>query len=92
MMVLLRVGPYICAEWDFGGFPWWLGSSMVSKSDQALTWALCCCTTVVARWARSTPSQDLGAAAVLPGTLCTLLGSTGSSIIQWTTQAGCAAD
>jgi hypothetical protein len=23
MYVLLRPGPYICAEWDFGGFPWW---------------------------------------------------------------------
>jgi len=22
--VLLRVGPYICAEWEFGGLPWWL--------------------------------------------------------------------
>ena len=20
----LRPGPYICAEWEFGGFPWWL--------------------------------------------------------------------
>ena len=29
MVVLLRVGPYICAEWDFGGLPWWLGSSQV---------------------------------------------------------------
>ncbi|KAL3131686.1 hypothetical protein ABBQ38_007978 [Trebouxia sp. C0009 RCD-2024] len=29
MLVLLRVGPYICAEWDFGGLPWWLGSSQV---------------------------------------------------------------
>ena len=24
-----RLGPYICAEWDFGGFPWWLASSQV---------------------------------------------------------------
>jgi beta-galactosidase len=24
MYVLLRPGPYICAEWEFGGFPWWL--------------------------------------------------------------------
>jgi len=24
--VLLRPGPYICAEWDFGGLPWWLMS------------------------------------------------------------------
>lgn len=22
--VILRPGPYICAEWDFGGFPYWL--------------------------------------------------------------------
>ncbi|KAL0019729.1 hypothetical protein WJX77_006458 [Trebouxia sp. C0004] len=29
MVVLLRVGPYICAEWDFGGLPWWLGSSQI---------------------------------------------------------------
>ncbi|CAL8469886.1 g9428 [Coccomyxa elongata] len=27
--VLLRPGPYICGEWDFGGFPWWLASSKV---------------------------------------------------------------
>ncbi|KAL3366398.1 hypothetical protein AABB24_011195 [Solanum stoloniferum] len=24
LLVMLRVGPYICAEWDFGGFPAWL--------------------------------------------------------------------
>ncbi|KAL2516356.1 Beta-galactosidase 17 [Forsythia ovata] len=24
MLVMLRVGPYICGEWDFGGFPAWL--------------------------------------------------------------------
>ena len=24
LMVLLRPGPYICAEWEFGGFPAWL--------------------------------------------------------------------
>jgi len=22
--VILRVGPYACAEWEFGGYPWWL--------------------------------------------------------------------
>src|SRR5208282_3706702 len=22
--VILRPGPYSCAEWDFGGLPWWL--------------------------------------------------------------------
>lgn len=29
LLVTLRAGPYICAEWDFGGIPWWLGSSLV---------------------------------------------------------------
>ncbi len=24
MMVILRPGPYCCAEWEFGGYPWWL--------------------------------------------------------------------
>ncbi|MHB1920879.1 MAG: glycoside hydrolase family 35 protein [Chitinophagaceae bacterium] len=24
LWVILRPGPYVCAEWDFGGFPWWL--------------------------------------------------------------------
>lgn len=24
LYVILRPGPYACAEWDFGGFPWWL--------------------------------------------------------------------
>jgi beta-galactosidase GanA len=24
ILVLLRLGPYVCGEWDFGGFPWWL--------------------------------------------------------------------
>jgi hypothetical protein len=26
MYVILRPGPYICAEWDFGGFPAWLNA------------------------------------------------------------------
>jgi len=25
LMVIARPGPFICAEWDFGGFPWWSG-------------------------------------------------------------------
>lgn len=41
MIVLLRVGPYICAEWDFGGLPWWLGSSQVTLHG-ALTYVLSC--------------------------------------------------
>lgn len=24
MYVLIRPGPYVCAEWDFGGLPYWL--------------------------------------------------------------------
>lgn len=30
LWVILRAGPYICAEWDGGGIPWWLASSKVS--------------------------------------------------------------
>ena len=30
LMVLVRAGPYICAEWDFGGLPAWLASSAIS--------------------------------------------------------------
>ncbi len=26
LMVIVRPGPYICAEWEFGGLPWWLQS------------------------------------------------------------------
>jgi beta-galactosidase len=29
MYCILRPGPYVCAEWDMGGFPWWL----LKKSD-----------------------------------------------------------
>jgi beta-galactosidase len=24
LMVILRPGPYVCAEWEYGGYPWWL--------------------------------------------------------------------
>ncbi|EIE22122.1 hypothetical protein COCSUDRAFT_1093, partial [Coccomyxa subellipsoidea C-169] len=40
LYVLLRPGPYICAEWDFGGFPWWLASSkagLCSTSSHSVT-------------------------------------------------------
>jgi beta-galactosidase len=32
LWVLLRPGPYVCAEWDMGGLPWWL----LKKPDVAL--------------------------------------------------------
>lgn len=36
LMVLVRAGPYICAEWDFGGFPFWLASSKVDCHSACL--------------------------------------------------------
>jgi len=24
LYVILRIGPYVCGEWNFGGLPWWL--------------------------------------------------------------------
>lgn len=24
LYAIVRPGPYICSEWEFGGFPWWL--------------------------------------------------------------------
>ncbi|MDR2840061.1 MAG: beta-galactosidase [Paludibacter sp.] len=32
MYVILRPGPYVCAEWEMGGLPWWL----LKKQDIAL--------------------------------------------------------
>ena len=34
LMVILRPGPYACAEWEFGGYPWWLvkNNSLVIRS------------------------------------------------------------
>lgn len=26
LWVIARPGPFICAEWDFGGYPWWLAA------------------------------------------------------------------
>ncbi|RCN42475.1 glycosyl hydrolase family 35 [Ancylostoma caninum] len=37
MYTLIRVGPYICAEWENGGLPWWLlkkNISMMRTSEQ----------------------------------------------------------
>lgn len=34
LFVILRPGPYACAEWEFGGYPWWLlkDTSLVVRS------------------------------------------------------------
>lgn len=31
LLVILRAGPYVCAEHDFGGLPWWLLSNGTSN-------------------------------------------------------------
>ncbi len=36
LKVLLRPGPYICAEWDFGGFPWWFASSHIAQGGRSM--------------------------------------------------------
>jgi beta-galactosidase len=35
LMVILRPGPYCCAEWEFGGYPWWLQTvkGLVIRTD-----------------------------------------------------------
>ena len=43
LFVLLRPGPYVCAEFDFGGYPYWLqnDSSLVWRSDNPAFLAAC---------------------------------------------------
>jgi beta-galactosidase len=37
LFVILRPGPYACAEWEFGGFPWWLpgNANLKLRTDNA---------------------------------------------------------
>jgi beta-galactosidase len=38
LYVILRPGPYVCAEWEYGGYPWWLtlnDSLVVRTNNQA---------------------------------------------------------
>ena len=43
LFVLLRPGPYVCAEFDFGGYPYWLqnDTSLVWRSDNPAFLAAC---------------------------------------------------
>lgn len=43
LFVLLRPGPYVCAEFDFGGYPYWLqkDSTMKWRSDNPAFLAAC---------------------------------------------------
>jgi beta-galactosidase len=36
LFVILRPGPYVCAEWEFGGYPWWLQNNkdMAIRNNQ----------------------------------------------------------
>ncbi|MDD2526017.1 MAG: beta-galactosidase, partial [Bacteroidales bacterium] len=38
LMVIMRPGPYACAEWEFGGYPWWLQKTpgLVIRTDNKL--------------------------------------------------------
>ena len=43
LMIILRPGPYICAEWEFGGLPWWLLAEKdleIRCSNEAYTYYL----------------------------------------------------
>lgn len=37
LYVILRIGPYVCSEWSFGGLPWWLITTegMVTRTENA---------------------------------------------------------
>lgn len=35
MYIVLRPGPYTCAEWDFGGLPYWFAGTRVRTTDPA---------------------------------------------------------
>jgi len=40
LWVILRPGPYVCAEWEFGGYPWWLlkDKGMIVRSRDPVSW------------------------------------------------------
>jgi hypothetical protein len=38
LYVIIRPGPYICAEWDTGGFPQWLVAKKPQREDRSGLW------------------------------------------------------
>lgn len=40
MKVILRPGPYVCAEWEMGGLPWWLLTKMDIRLRENDPWFL----------------------------------------------------
>lgn len=43
LYVILRPGPYVCAEWDFGGYPYWIqkDKKMVYRADDEAFLSVC---------------------------------------------------
>ena len=55
LLVLLRPGPYICAEWDWGGLPAWLFRGGMKKGIKIRTWDTEYIAAVDAWWGRLLP-------------------------------------
>jgi len=42
LFVNLRIGPYVCAEWTYGGLPAWLGQVGVCSVCDVCVWCVLC--------------------------------------------------
>ena len=51
LFVILRPGPYACAEWEFGGYPWWLQKNPDLKIRQNNQAFLDSCSTYINEFA-----------------------------------------